>query len=312
VRAAASLRDACIVMLEYLRDNVGQILDGLLFGLGMLAVYLGAVFTGALIRSLGGAGSKGLTVASRYLQGWFYHLRGDDRDIINVTLNIIHDNKLKFDTIVADRRIWSVWPNAYRQALIRGAARRTTADNPVLAFERPIAPGPRTWRSRLRHRCGEWIKTMLTSVKVVHNGKARRVRLQREDDYKAVYGPLISLISEKCSNNDSIDLALGRPMDEYRFVIALTYEKLSNLRARHLRAMVMWEESLLNLSAEPPCFERKEHETRFRTLQAIARQYRAHPERFGMVHIWRPKDLYCIAPLADSEAIRLQQPQGAA
>ena len=111
---------------EYLHANASQILDGLLFGLGVLAVYLGAVFTGALIRSLGGAGSKGLTVAGRYAQGWFYYLRGDDRDIINVTLNMIVDNQLKFDTIVADRRIWFVWPNAYRSAMIRRAARRTT------------------------------------------------------------------------------------------------------------------------------------------------------------------------------------------
>jgi hypothetical protein len=297
-------------MLDYIRDNTSQIIDGLLFGLGVLAVYLGAVFTGALIRSLGGAGSKGLTFAGRYVQGWFFYLRGDDRDIINVTLNIIDDNKLKFDTIVADRRIWAVWPNAFRQAMIRSASRRTTEDNPVLHFLQVVKP-PKTWFGRVCRRCGDSVRTMVTSVKVEHNGKKRRVRLQREDDYKAVYGPLISLISEKCSNNDSIDLALGRPMDEYRFVIALTYERLSNLRARHLRAMVMWEQSLLNLPTEVPRFERKEHETRFRTLQAIARQYRAHPERFGVVHIWRPKDLYSIALVASSETIRVRQPQAA-
>ena len=231
-------------MLDYLRDNGGQILDGLLFGLGVLAVYLGAVFTGALIRSLGGAGSKGLTAAGRYLQGWFYYLRGDDRDIINVTLNVIVDNQLKFDTMVADRRIWFVWPNAYRQSMIRGAARRTTEDNPVIAFAEP-APAPNSWAGRFRRRCDDMVHDMLASVKVVKDGKARRVRLQREDDYKATYGPLISLVSEKCTSTDSIDLALGRPMDEYRFVIALTYEKLSDRRARHLRAMVMWEQSLL-------------------------------------------------------------------
>ena len=56
-------------MREYLSQNLSQIGDGLLFGLGVLAVYLGAVFTGALIRSLGGAGSKGLTMAGRYVQG---------------------------------------------------------------------------------------------------------------------------------------------------------------------------------------------------------------------------------------------------
>ena len=297
-------------MLEYLHANASQILDGLLFGLGVLAVYLGAVFTGALIRSLGGAGSKGLTVAGRYVQGWFYYLRGDDRDIINVTLNIIIDNQLRFDTIVADRRIWFVWPNAYRQALIRSAARRTTEDDPVIQFLPPV-PASSSWAGRVRRRCDAIVHDMLASVKVVKDGKARRVRLQREDDYKATYGPLISLVSEKCSNNDSIDLALGRPMDEYRFVIALTYEKLSDRRARHLRAMVMWEQSLLKLPAEAPRFERKEHATRFRTLQVIARQYRAHPERFGVVSIWRPRDLYSIAPVAGGQAIPVRQPQAA-
>ncbi|MCC6888651.1 MAG: hypothetical protein IT536_08970 [Hyphomicrobiales bacterium] len=285
-------------MLDFLRDNIGQILDGLLFGLGVLAVYLGAVFTGALIRSLGGAGSKGLTVAGRYLQGWFYYLRGDNRDIVNVTLNMVVDNQLKFDTLVADRRIWFVWPNAYQQGLIRAAARRTTEDNPVIAFAERV-PQPRTLIGRARRRCGDWLHDLLASAKVVRNGKQRRVRLQREDDYKATYGPLISLVSEKCSNTDSLDLALGRPMDEYRLVIALTYEKLSDRRARHLRAMVMWEQSLLNLPAQPPRFERREHATRFRTLQVIAAQYRAHPERFGIVHIWRPKGLYPTAAAAE-------------
>ena len=79
-----------------------------------------------------------------------------------------------------------------------------------------------------------------------------RVRLIREDDYKATYGPLISLVSEKCNNDNAIDLALGRPMDEHRFVIALTFEKLHNRRARHLRAMVIWEEALRSLPPECP------------------------------------------------------------
>lgn len=79
-------------------------------------------------------------------------------------------------------------------------------------------------------------------------------------------------------------------MTEYRFVLALTFEKLHNRRARHLRAMAVWEHTLLNLPAECPIVEREEHKTRFRTLQAIAREYRAHPERFGIVNIWRPKE----------------------
>src|SRR5882672_8796893 len=125
-------------MFDGFTQSGGQVLDGLLFGLGILAVYLGAVLTGALIRSLGGAGSAGLTLAGRYMQGWFDTLRGDDRNTINVTLNMIVDDHLKFDTLVADRRIWYVWPNAYRMQMIRRAARRTTIDNPVVLFpEKP-------------------------------------------------------------------------------------------------------------------------------------------------------------------------------
>jgi hypothetical protein len=138
-------------MLEPLVDSGGQMLDGLLFGLGVLAVYLGAVLTGALIRSLGGAGSVGLTFVGRYLQGWFDYLRGDDRSTVNVTLNAIVDGHLKLDTLVADRRVWSVWPNSYRVQMIRRAARRTTRDNPVVLFAgRPRRP--RSILGRLRHR----------------------------------------------------------------------------------------------------------------------------------------------------------------
>ena len=41
-------------------------------------------------------------------------------------------------------------------------------------------------------------------------------------------------------------------MNEYRFVIALTYEQLESRRARHLRAMVMWEQELLSLPDTMP------------------------------------------------------------
>lgn len=275
-------------MLDYIGENLGQILDGLLFGLGVLAVYLGAVITGAIVRSLGGAGSKGLTAAGRYVRGWFFYLRGDDRDIINVTLNTIVDNRLKFDTLVADRRIWAVWPNAYRQAMIRRAAKRTTRSNPVVSFPKEPPP-PKSRLGRLRRRLNDRIHGLVASAEVVENGRAQRVRLMREDDYRACYGPLINLVSEKCSNDNALDLALGRPMDEFRFVVALTFEQLHDRRARHLRAIVVWEETLRNFPDECPDVDAPEHRTRFRTLQSIARQYRAHPERFGIVNIWRPK-----------------------
>jgi hypothetical protein len=268
-------------MREYISQNWNQLVDGLLFGLGVLAIYLGAVLTGAIIRSLGGAGSAGLTVLGRYATGWFDYVRGDDRNTINVTLNMVIDGHLKFDTIVSDRRIWHVWPNQYRIHLIRRAAKLTTQDNPVIVFP----PKP----TRARRTLGDRITDRFASVKVVENGRSHRVALMREDDYRATYAPLISLISEKCTNDDSIDLALGRAMDEHRFVIALTYEQLSNRRARHLRAMVVWEQALLDLPEEMPRVDFEEHKTRYLTLLAIAREYRAHPERFGIVKVWRPR-----------------------
>jgi hypothetical protein len=279
-------------MRAYLSENANQILDGLLFGTGILAVYLGAVFTASIIRSLGGAGSKGLSILGRYASGWFDYMRGDDRNTVNVTLNMVVDGHLKFDTIVADRRVWNVWPNAYRVYLIRRAAKKTTVDDPVIRF-------PET--DELRRGMRQRVVSFVTSVKVTENGRTQRVQLQRENDYRATYGPLISLVSEKCTNDDSIDLALGRPMEEHRFVIALTFEQLSTRRARHLRAMVMWEQALLNLSSEMPRVDFEEHETRFRTLQAISRHYRERPDHFGIVKVWRPKrppapDLASIVP----------------
>ena len=284
-------------MFGYFSENGSQILDGLLFGLGVLAVYLGAVLTGALIRSLGGAGSVGLTMAGRYMQGWFDHLRGDDRNTINVTLNMIVDDHLKFETLVADRRIWYVWPNSYRMLMIRRAAKRTTVDNPILLFQGPRTP--KSLLARVRHRWWDQVHAVVTSSTIVENGKTQRVRLIREDDYKAVYGPLISLVSEKCNNDNAIDLALGRPMEEHRFVIALTFEKLHNRRARHLRAMVMWEEALRTLPHDCPGVDFEEHKTRFRTLQAIAREYAAAPHCFGVVKVWRPKHSPVVMPAID-------------
>ena len=283
-------------MREYIAQNWNQIIDGLLFGLGVLAVYLGAVATGAIIRSLGGAGSKGLTVLGRYATGWLDYVRGDDRNTINVTLNMVVDGHLKFDTIVSDRRVWHVWPNQYRIYLIRRAAKLTTLDNPVIVFP----PKPK----RKRRSLGERLTDMFASVTVIENGRSRRVPLMREDDYRATYAPLISLISEKCANDDSIDLALGRPMEEHRFVIALTFEQLNNRRARHLRAMVIWEQALLNLPAEMPRVDFEEHKTRYRTLLAVAREYRAYPERFGIVKVWRPRRVPVPIPQTMAGALR--------
>jgi hypothetical protein len=90
---------------------------------------------------------------------------------------------LKFDTLVADRRIWYVWPNSYRMQMIRRAARRTTLDNPVVLFTEN-ARRPRSLLGRLRQNWRQRLHDMVASSTVVENGRTQRVRLMREDDYK--------------------------------------------------------------------------------------------------------------------------------
>ena len=128
-------------------------------------------------------------------------------------------------------------------------------------------------------------------AEIVEDGKSKRIFLTRQEIYRATYAPLISLISERVSSDNAIDLAVGRPVEEFRFVVALTYEQLSNRRARHLRAMVMYEPVLVSLPEEMPEVDHEEHTTRYRTLLSISRLYRKNPERFGIVRIWRDREL---------------------
>ena len=271
-------------MLDYLHDNASQILDGLLFGLGVLAVYLGAVFTGALIRSLGGAGSKGLTVRrpirragsttcaartathQRHAQhdrrqpAQVRHHRGRPPHLVRLAQHLSH---------AMIRRAASAPPSTIRWSLSRARTRRTRRGL--------IRSAAATTSTTAGQRQGRRER----------QGAARAP--EREDDYRATYGPLISLVSEKCTSDDSIDLALGRPMEEYRFVIALTYEKLNNRRARHLRAMVMWEEACSTCPRNVRGSISRSTRPASHPAGDRARIPR-HPERFGVVNIWRPKE----------------------
>lgn len=253
-------------MKEFITNNFPSTLDGLFFGLGILAVYLGTILIGVLIRVLSGAGGKGLTVAGQFLIGWLDYIRNDDRNTVNATLNMIVDGKLKFDTLVADCRIWMVWTNAYRMHMIKHAARNTTEDDPVIHFNGHYKPG----------RFVKLLMRLLMPPNII-----------REDDYVAMYHPLISLIAERCNNDMSMNLSLGHPMQEHRYVIAVTFEQYGGNRARHLRAMVILESTLLGLTTTLSV-DSGNHANRYRTLLAISRQYRANPERFGVVSTWRP------------------------
>jgi hypothetical protein len=69
--------------------------------------------------------------------------------------------------------------------------------------------------------------------------------------------------------------------------------------------MVMLEDTLRGLPKDCPRVDIEEHKTRYRTLQAIARQYAASPNCFGIVKVWRPKLPVVTMPAID-KAMRFE------
>ena len=220
-------------------------------------IYLGAIMTASVVRSGGILSSAGMLYMGKMFVGRRRFMQGNAADIINVTINTTVGGVLSIDTQVADQLITEVYSNPYHVYMLRAAAKRCTIEDPI--------------------------------VKFTINGDGRNGG-RSVDPYRVTYDPLISMVAERCTNNNSIDLALGVPMVEHRFVIALTFEKACDVRSQHFRAMMLNEVELLNFPTELATVEREEHKTRFDTLKAIAAQYKTNPERFGLVKVWRPKE----------------------
>lgn len=211
----------------------------------------------AVYRSLGVAGGGGIMILSRLAIGWWRYSQGDARDVVNVTLNTTRGDVLSIDTVVSDTRLLDVWQNAYHVRRILQAARECTLADPVVQF---------------RGNGGE-------------EGRKRRV-----DAYRVLYDPIVSMVAERCSNDGSIDLALGKTMRRHRFVLALTYEPIQDGRLRHLRVMMVLEDELEEIAREDRevVLARPQHAQRLATLRSIARLWRTHPDRLGVVNVWRP------------------------
>src|SRR5918992_2434963 len=96
-------------------------LDGLLFGLGVAMVWLGAVLTASVVRSLSIAGGSGILLAARLASGYWRYKSADARDIVNATLNTRGHGVLSIDTIMSDQLVFDVWPNPYHVRRLWGA-----------------------------------------------------------------------------------------------------------------------------------------------------------------------------------------------
>jgi hypothetical protein len=246
--------------------DTSLVLDGLIFGLGVAMVWIGAVITASIVRSLSIAGGSGILLMTKLATGYLRYKRADASDIVNATLNTLRGGVLSIDTLVSDRLVMEVWPNPYHVRQLWRAARACTEEQPLVLFP---------------------------------DGAV--------DDYNKTYDPIVSMIAASCSNEGAIDLALGRPVTEHRFVVALTYEKVKDRRMRHFRAMVILETEIAAFLEEPgPRLRRPEHATRLATLRCIAHQYNAHPERFGTVSIWRPAAAGASVALRDGRLVAAQ------
>jgi hypothetical protein len=220
-----------------------------------LVGWLFLIYTG-VFRTVGAVMSR---FSTPILLGYWFYSRSNNPNEINVTLNILADGRLDIDTIVADRKLVEIYHNAFIAQVIKLSARRTTVEVPVVTF--PV-----------KRKTG-WL---------------RLSRKTHEHIYEAVYNPLISRVSEQTNSIFSFMKSVGLPMIEYRFVLALTYEKNIPNRDQHFRCMMIWEETLKCLPDRCPGIDHQEYATRFRTLKSIAAHYARHPDHFGIVKVWLP------------------------
>jgi hypothetical protein len=73
---------------------------------------------------------------------------------------------------------------------------------------------------------------------------------------------------------------MGLPTQSEQYLLALTFECAGAMRTRKVRAMMIKKSTLLKLPEKLPTFENPWHETRFRTLQAMAAAYQRTPHLF--------------------------------
>lgn len=233
--------------------------DAILIGVLVAGGYVATVLTLTIVRSLATAGAGGLVYGTKLAHGWRRY-KNNHHDIINVTLNTLRSQErcgaphLSIDTIVGDRPLTEAWPNLYQVHRLRAMAKRTTLSDPVVKFD------------------GE---------------------VDGVDEYRQAYDPLISMVAERITNTNSIDLSLGRRMAEHRYVLALTYERHCDIRSRHFRVMMVNEEELKDWGRMTEddwarAVASSGHKSRLWTLRQIAFQYKLYPDRFGVMNVWRP------------------------
>ncbi len=104
-----------------------------------------------------------------------------------------------------------------------------------------------------------------------------------QDDYWHFLNPVLNELSEQFADG-ALRMGLGQPVQPARFLVCLTCEAVGQLRMRKIRAMVIRKDTLLALP-EKIAVESSHHETRWQTLQFMAREYASRPWRFIEVEL---------------------------
>lgn len=109
-----------------------------------------------------------------------------------------------------------------------------------------------------------------------------------QDEYWFYLNPVLNELSEQFSLG-MLSRDMGLPVERASYLIALTSERAGEIRTQKIRAMVIHKTLLENLPEEEPEYESKNHATRWKTLNTLARLYKTQPWKFQDVEICIPK-----------------------
>ncbi len=105
-----------------------------------------------------------------------------------------------------------------------------------------------------------------------------------EADAWFVLNAVLNEVSERFANG-LLRRDMGLPVTTARYLLCLTFEVAGSVRTRKVRAMLVRKDLLESLPPEMPRLESPNHETRWLTLQQMARAWKSRPHLFQEVEL---------------------------
>ena len=143
-------------------------------------------------------------------------------------------------------------------------------------------------RTLIEKRCDEVFLNRVASETVI--SKARQTTTDSclldlpQNDYWFYLNSVLNEVSERFAEGQ-VRRDLQANVCCGRYLICLTSEAAGSVRTRKVRAMVVQQTLLENLSEEPPQFESPNHITRWETMKELATAWKQTPWKFQSVEI---------------------------